>query len=206
MDAKNFFYDSQHAHQYLTSSVLLHKGEPIQITEVQDGKFPWVVRFQLINNTKSGKCFITDLDLKSPALGMANIEGRDSNIVFPVYYSRVPIRQWKIGLSRNNTSMKQLLKSPAVSREMQMPDFAFPGRGIFSAIRGEYPTLDQALRQFNNFSALGVAFDRHWAVDRNKKLYYKSLGRVGSIGTTSPKFNRDYTYLDKVFENCTRRR
>ena len=206
MDAKNFFYDKQHAQNYLTGGVLLHKQEPVYIQAVEGDKFPWTVYLQRLKNGSEYRASITELDLKAPLLGMANITNESIGLIFPVYYSRLPIRQWKIGHSRNNTHLKMLLRTEQTAMEIAQPYMSFPGKALYSSIVGKYPSLEDALRKFSDYNAIGVAFDRHWAVDRQKRLYYKSIGRVGYIKKTSPIFVGNYKYLEKVFERAANRK
>ena len=97
--------------------------------------------------------------------------------VFPqaIYMARQPRRTFSIGMNVGNTKMISLdgrLPLGSVQR--------FTNQAILEAINNIYPTLRQAIETVTNQAGY-CAFDKQFAVDSNRNIYFKTEGIVGTI-------------------------
>jgi hypothetical protein len=91
------------------------------------------------------------------------------------YISRQPKRLFSVGITSNNTRIT-LLAGILLPRHI----VGFTSLAIVDAINNKYPSLSQALKIVSKESR-HCAFDKQFAIDSNRNIYFKSRGIVGYL-------------------------
>lgn len=92
-----------------------------------------------------------------------------------LFVSRVPRRLYCVGLRRDNVQI-------TCDGNLIPPgylDVLVEGKGIIEAYQGKYPTLYKAF-QLAKASSISVAFDKQFAIDHLRNIYFKGY-KVGII-------------------------
>ena len=186
------FYDLQHAKSYLQASIVRYLEKPIYITNIgiSEQKKEFLLTYHDLkdiysgNNPKIGNFPDDTLDPNPVPLGMVNIEG---STVF--YVERMPIRQWKIGLTHSNTNSHCIVEGYG-ARDHQKIIYS---SNMTDTILNRYPNFQKILGMVNPTGA----FSRRFAIS-DKKLLYRTRGRVGSIVNDKPKLKDKYFFLKEV--------
>lgn len=152
----------------LTGTVLLFKKEPVEVLSYLYGRLIRVV--DLLGREPS---YILDIDnpmleFKPPTVGYINTTNGAK------YYSRIPERRWKQGLSR--TSVKGLGKD-TISKAM------FYSEAFLHCLKNEYPSLEEAM-ELSKKSGRTVAFHKMMAVSPSGYLYFRGV-RFGKLNADS---------------------
>lgn len=175
--------------QMYTNSVCIHKNKPYLILGISPQ------RKALVKNLMSQREDHLDIDVgvftaPTQRLGFINLMG------VCVYASRTPIRRYKVGLSKENFQTKHLdVKHPQGMAATVVAAKSLSSVELGDCILGKYPTLPQAFAKCQAGYEV-CAFDRQFAVTKNKVVYYK-LKPVGKITTNNPKGIEDIQFLDE---------
>lgn len=185
------FFDLQHAKSYLQGGIIRYRGNPVYVQNVASGRTPadFLITYHELKDVREGnypklgnfpdKAF----DLNPVPLGMLNLgEGSVG------YVSRMPIRQWKVGMTATNTKLIRVFTGDLIM-DLRRQMFSLNMR---DAILGNYPSLNTVLH-----GGRGAAFSRRFAVKANK-LYYRTRGRVGRIVNKLPKLDDNFFFLREV--------
>lgn len=170
------FYDSDHAHRYLSGSVIRIGGEGAYINNVFTNRGKIKLSFYLIKDiTKESTCSIEDedVDLNPVPLGFVNYSAFNS-LHLAVKAVRIPARDWKIGLT---------------TRNLNIDVGAIPKRtilistGMHKTIVNEYPSVAEAIdRVQKGGKQVSVAFSRKFSINQHSELIYIQLDTpVGEI-------------------------
>lgn len=125
-----------------------------------------------------------------------------------VYWTRNPIRQYSMGLTRNNTSMTSdgvPLSRDKVSMVLRRL------RDVKNTLNGIYPSFEESMQKVTNAGHRSIAFDRQFAVDRAGRIYYKGE-RVGTVALEATQIEqimwgagKEYLYSMLCHEYLLRR-
>lgn len=188
------FYDLNHIQSYLGSSIVRYNGKPIYIQQCTAGANAgqYLIRYCSLDMARDDEqevriCNYPDdvIDLTPVPLGMVNVPGGI------VHVCRSPHRQWKIGLSSRNVSMKILhcKTDKALVAANRLPF----SEHLEDTILGKYPTLDKILGMARPIGA----FSRRFGVI-DKHLAYRTRHRVGKIIHGRPVLDDNFFYLREV--------
>lgn len=112
-----------------------------------------------------------------------------------IYLERMPIRQFKIGLTSGNIRMCSIH-----SRHAHQALEAFPRiDGLEQCLNNKYPSLKAAITAVIEKGFSSVAFDKQFAVSTEKRVYYKNTF-VGTFDeeTHVIALHPQYQYLESV--------
>lgn len=190
--------DLQDIQQQYVASVCKYKDEPIFITSVNDKKELSVV---FTRYGKKGKIPFSRDKIKPWAgpIGFVNEGGH------AFYLYRQPIRRFVVGFSRHNVECVSLPyhdmhKMVNIYRDIQRLDL----KSIAHALLNEYPTLSEAISIARKTEGT-CAFHKRFAVDSNRKVYYKNMlvGYVPPRMSTLKRieFYPEFKYLDFILTN-----
>jgi hypothetical protein len=186
------FYDLQHAKSYLQGSIIRYRKRPIYITRLEQGKGErdYLIKYLSIGDIykeaepKIGNFPDDAFDLNPVPLGMVNIPGG------AVYYvERMPVRQWKIGLTSNNARSQRLIAGEVGVDHRHL----IHSKEMDKTIRGKYPKVPDILRAMHP----SAAFSRRFAI-HNGKLLYRTRGQVGNIVRGQLRLNDKFFFLKEV--------
>lgn len=182
--------------QIFTDSVIVYDGEPVYVKSVSKDRelsvIPLNKPFTAANiktvNIEDGKFNFTPV-----SLGFCN-EGGDS-----FYVTRVPKRQYKQGLVKTSISAQYI-------NEGYSNDGLRKVRGLvccsmYSCIKGEYPSIETAIKSIDKKGTRSIAFSRNFSIDEEFNLYYKT-DKVGMIDVYSGKysFNKSKMFLKELLD------
>lgn len=189
--------------QQYHKTLVLYKGEPVYVSSVGD-EAPYRVRILQLLDQKQKVVNFSMEDFTAPAfrIGMVNT----GNSV--VYAVRRPVRRMQVGISANNLSVNHI--DAAFYEEGPMEAIRNISRctsvELGNAIKGAYPTFDEALAFVKGFKG-AQAFDRQFAITSNRQIIYKTKA-VGSLpkNCTRPEriqFDKGFEHLEiLVGDNC----
>ena len=186
------FFDLQHAKSYLQGSIIRYRGNPVYVQHIASGanRGSYLITYHELNdvrdgiNPKLGNFPDDAFNLNPVPLGMLNV-GSGS----VAYVERMPVRQWKIGLTSGNSTSHDVFTGD------RMVDHR---RDIYSVhmrdtILGKYPKLRTLLLQ----RTPQAAFSRRFAI-RKKKIFYRTRGVVGYIRNGQPELDDKFFFLKEV--------
>jgi hypothetical protein len=172
--------------QQFQDTLILYKGKPCKVKQIG----PKIKIFNLVTQRPSFVEFsLKEFAPPSLRLGFVNIDEA------AVYVSRKHIKQFQIGLSKSNCSF-------FVNDNMYVPD----RRGAIHKLAslecpefsdmlfGHYPKLEDAFAQAKEFKG-AVAFDRQFAIDCRKQVFYKRWFVGYYEGGKKIVFDDKYQYL-----------
>lgn len=192
MDKNVSFKDLRQAYLH---TVCLWNGVPVYVVGIATNR-----AFQ-IKDLKTNKTTIEEFDhtkLKSPLgrLGMVNRNGA------AYYLVRSTARVYQMGINSNNVVVEHIPNTPydrfGLNRQTMTETCLSE---VADTLMGIYPSFNNALEAVKTFGGI-VAFDRQFAIDENRALWYKNH-RVGSIprGAASSDdvvFSNRYKHLSCV--------
>lgn len=193
------FYDTNHANSYLSNSIIMLGEEPIYVRDVirKDGKD--LIRY--LTEPFEGKIKSISLtnklvDFSPLPLGLANSLSRGQPRVVKI--SRMPTRNWKVGITRNNVMISDML-----SGERLLVDNYIPSIALCNTVKDIYPEYMEAIDTMKTIKAGRVAFSRKFAIDdhlRIRHIHFDDyVGVHGSGGPTLlPSFEWMRGSLDEV--------
>lgn len=187
------FYDLQHAKSYLQSSIIRYRNKPVYISNISQGQDydSFLLTYLDLKdiydgeNPKLGNFPDDAFDLNPVPLGMLNCKHGG------VYYiSRMPIRQWKIGLTSQNSTVRTVIEG----RGYRGPDRSI----LYSAemsktIQNQYPKIPDILSAVHP----SAAFSRRFAIKENT-LQYRTRGQVGQIIRGEPRLSEKFFFLKEM--------
>lgn len=152
--------------------VAVFQGEPVFVIGVGDRREAKVKRL------RDGSITTIDLtkeDLIPPdgRLGFVNLNGT------VIYTQRRPVRKFMMGINDQNLHVR-MLKEYLRYEAGEIHRLSTTSMEFYRTLKGEYPSLPEAIDQVKTFGG-AVAFDRQFAVDEDRNLYYK-MYRVGKVG------------------------
>lgn len=185
------FHDLQHAKSYLQHSIIRYRKNPVYVANIGPGKEDkdFLLTYHELKDVrdglrpKLGNFPDNVFDFTPVPLGMLNL-GHGSVL----YISRMPIRQWKIGLTTHNSTATNVLVGDEI---MDYPRWLYTSK-MRDMIRGKYPKLKEVL------DGPGAAFSRRFAI-RDRTLYYQTRGAVGGLdGRQQPILNDKFFFLKEA--------
>lgn len=152
--------------------VAVFQGEPVFVIGVGDRREAKVKRLRdgsitTIDLTKEG------LIPPDGRLGFVNLNGT------VIYTQRRPVRKFMMGINDQNLHVR-MLKEYLRYEAGEIHRLSTTSMEFYRTLKGEYPSLEEAIDQVKTFGG-AVAFDRQFAVDEDRNLYYK-MYRVGKVG------------------------
>lgn len=171
----DFFYNTDHAYQYLSDSIIKIEGIPSIIGDVARHSKTFKIHYQPSYNPEGipyKSILINDeaVDMSPICLGYFNKSRFENHRTFRVF--RKPCRDWKIGLHSSN--VKCLEYSDEIS-ELLM------SRYMFNLMTNNFPSFEQALYIINKKETNSVAFNRHFAL-KGYDIYYNIVDyKIGSV-------------------------
>lgn len=158
--------------QMFDKSLCIFKNKPYYITRVGEGN---TLALNLLTQREE-LIAIDQTNCSAPTqrLGYVNVHGG------VVYCSRIPVRRYKVGLSKENFVANHAAFCEYEHGTMAAVAQVSNLRGIELAdcLMGRYPSLESAVERLKQGFVSAVAFDRQFAVCRQMQVYYKN-NRVG---------------------------
>ena len=184
--------------QFYNKTLCLYKGEPVYVREAAAGRISIV-------HLQTGKKEVVDFQpedfgpLRS-RIGMIN----ESGAVF--FMKRTPVRLMQVGHSLNNCRLETVILSNVEGGQRLATDRlrSLQTPSLYSAIKGEYPSFQTALKSITEDGRAGIAFDKQFAIDNRRNIFYR-LQRVGVLPEGSKKigdiqFKKGLEYLSLLLE------
>lgn len=175
------FWDVAQARSYMLRCVVMCRGEPVYIhnIDVADLDRTFRITYQRLDgyDLMTGWFPGPEWDLTIPPLGMVNLPRGIG------YVARYPLRQWKIGVCRENTK-----SYPVAGRDYFRASLVPTSQEERDMMVNNYPTFPEVIGK--GFGA----FSRRFAVHQGK-LIYKTRGTVGRVIDDQPVLNEQFFYL-----------
>ncbi len=196
------FYDVAQASQQLRGSIIRVGDKPVHVIDAFSGDKvgEYVIQYAPCKtpNDRDYKLIPVDhpsIDMNPVPLGMISFIERG---IWSVYYTaRLPVRKWKIGLSRENVTVKFVRGFDSGNGFEKVYHSAL----IHDLIMGIYPKLKSIRSSFNK-NAGARAFSRRFALDNDEQLFYKTIQEPVGIMRKGIEFElqEDYAFLKEVLE------
>lgn len=190
MTYKRAFFNLDQARAYLNESIIRVNDLPVYISDVYSKNFrKFLLYFIVDKGRRNGEINLNDpkVNMAPVPLGYTNFKG-DSFLL-----SRFPSRQWKVGLSRYNCSIRDM--SGKQRRRNYFSAF-LDSANLFDTITGVYPTLQEAISIIEKKNANNVAFNRKLAINSSGQVIFSLLeDAVGEIKDNKIDFYPDFEYL-----------
>lgn len=182
------FYDLNTASMRLCSSLLKTKDN--RLIEVQDVYYhnsKFLLNCNIISESEISyeTIRLKDVSNEQVATGYTN---SNSGAMFS---ERMPIRQWKIGLNKNNIKMSCWQGN--VFRGYSVEKFLSPHYN-------RYPSLEEAIRLTRLL--VSVAFSRNYSITDSGAVYYKGVTNVGTIKYKKIKLYNTFLFLSEDLDNA----
>jgi len=178
--------------QIFSESILMYEKQPVYVRDVDEDGLLDLEAFcsrkrMVVSPTDSG------IDFTPIPLGMCNAESQ------AIFLSRIPKRQFKQGLCKQNLLAWTLDGAPGHNDV----DYIM-NRGTTSlsdTIRGQYPSIDEAVKMVTEGGKDSVAFNRYFAITADGEVFYKKT-RVGMyhVGESKFMFLKSQEYLAEVLD------
>lgn len=141
---------AQDVQQKLDSCIFRYKGVPYYVR----GKNATLSLYVLGNQNENAAHQIPyndpDLDISSIPLGYVNVPNpSDKGAYFVYYFTRIPVRRVKQGVTTENTNMSAL---PGANKMAQKSNVMF-SKSMTDSIIGNFPKLDIALKELRRLVA-----------------------------------------------------
>ena len=143
------------------------------------------------------------INLANLQLGMVNIRMGRSKQTRAYYFTRMPARIYKAGLTPNNCIGFMVKQEPTMEAEIG-------GGALFEYM----PAFNRCLKkdyprpQIQEGQKYPIAFSKDFARGRTNGLYYRNLGKVGkfiSRDSLRYRLNDNFTYLAEVLDGELRK-
>lgn len=180
-------------------SVVMYKNKPYQIIDIGRN---FIARCFNLLTQRVEEHEINEIEFTAPArrLGLINSPAG----VF--YAHRVPIRRYKVGLTRDNTSIQSIdiaYGANANAHLRRCQDLTAPE--LADCIFNKYPSFIDAVEKVADGVIHSIAFDRQFAVDLHGRVFYKKqhVGKLLAEPKTvyDIKFSPDREYLITLLDN-----
>lgn len=210
---KNFFYDREHARQYLTGCTITYKNEPVSINAVEGSrqKGIFLILLPFAPNKKGDGIGVPlddkDLDFTPIKLGFVNWprESKPHGKFFTVVRTaRQAARRWKVGLYEGNF----LVRGLDVSRPTDIgPRHLLSSVELRNTITGQMPKLDEVLKSLKIMvPTASMAFDRNFAIDAHNKLWHIHVdSSVGDVKGDKLELAPKYKFLSEQLAEAIRK-
>lgn len=185
MIKSSFYFDKDHANQYIGACVIRFKGDPVFVNKVMNGDKELILDiskvFEMDSPDKAQRVGISHAELDtSPFLcGFMNVTMRKGpNMV--ARFSRMPARRWKVGTTHHNSQFFPLNELTYIrdwTSYIYSKDFV-----VF--VKGEYPSVEDAIRECTVDGAQR-AISRHFGLCRTGKVYHQHI--APPVGKFTPK-------------------
>lgn len=190
------FYDNAQARMYLEGSIVMVDKVPVIAESISDN----IMAYRSLSRKYSTGHVDLDsdrVDFTPMPLGFVNFNLFDhlSNVVRAF---RIPIRQWRIGLTLGTLSLEpdqssETRKSILYSKNME------------NTILNSFPPFEHAIEKVNGRTVNGIAFDREFAIGSNGQLFHLHTQKpVGEIYKKEFKLYDPYMCLSEVLERAMR--
>lgn len=180
-------------HMLYCGSVCLYKGIPVKVTDSMRQKV--VVKYLETGKLEEVKFALKDFSAPIGRIGFVNV------MHVALYITRMPLRQYTVGVKAGNirVSLPEYkcnmdMNVNAIQRHlsnMECPEIA-------QAMLGRYPGINDAIALALEHKG-SYAFDRQFAVDHERKIYYKlkHVGHLprGAVTLEDTVFRKDCEYL-----------
>lgn len=171
-------------------SIVLYKKYPVYVGEVHKDS---LTLFDL-GSKKQIDTVSPDhpeFDFKPVHLGCINLEGLQV-----AFMQRVPMRQFKIGLVSNNTTVvgvPNALGLVSIREAWKQP--------LADCILGKYPSKEEAIKAVEGKKKASIAFNRVFSIDQDLNLYHRNT-KVGMINDENGKelFHSTKKYLKVLLD------
>ena len=177
--------------------IALYKGEPVFVIGVGLAERKgYVAQIKELKTGEIHRVNIEEGTLTPPdgRLGYVNLNGTI------IYTQRKPVRRFMMGINDGNLAVKKLVNYIHYERG-EIHDLSTTSMEFYRTLVGDYPTLAQAIEQTKTFGG-ACAFERQFAVDENRHLYYKTylVGQVGrgAVDRRGLILKPEFKYLTSV--------
>lgn len=182
--------------QLYYKSLILYKGKPAKVLSINRDKT--VMLTILASQRKVVVPFIQD-DFK-PVLGRIGFVNHGG---FAFYVQRMPVRRYNIGLTQQNTVVRGISRHHPEAFRAYDAVAALNTKSICQALDNDYPTLQSAIKAAKEREG-SVAFDKQFAVDHMRNIYFKAT-KVGAIplrysARNRIRFEPEYEFLEILVE------
>lgn len=181
--------------QLYHDTICMYKGQPVRVISI-DADF--IVTLIYLRQDKRAKVEF-EHELFGPPLGRIGFVNEG---VHTFYVTRQPIRRYQVGLNRGNIGVRGI---PGNNPRAFQRDYDACVRMVTKAwgkaLDNDYPTLAEALRIATEHKG-SVAFDKQFAVDHNRTVFYKDkvVGSIPPRMSTVKRivFNVGFEHLDTL--------
>jgi hypothetical protein len=181
---------------YLNDSIIMLNRRPILVRACTGRAGEYMVTYTELEGKyedhpvlKMAAYGCDTMDTRPVPLGMVNA----ADCVFHIM--RVPVRQWKVGLSSRSIATAIIFPDEVeqiANRVLRSMPYT---QEVASCIKGEYPTIDEIQRDMNGKGA----FSRRFAIN-GEDLYYRTRGVVGKLYGNNPQVFDKHFFLREVLE------
>lgn len=181
--------------QLYHDTICMYKGQPVRVVSI-DVDFN-VLLIYLRQDKRTKVKF--EHELFGPPLGRIGFVNEG---VHAFYITRQPIRRYQVGISRGNIQARGVPgNSLQAFRRDQDACRRMSSKAWGKALDNDYPTLVAAMRIASEHNG-SVAFNKQFAVDFNRFIYYrdKRVGYIPPRMSTVKRitFDKGYEYLDTL--------
>lgn len=155
--------------------IAVYQGEPVFVIGIGDGRRGIEAKVKRLKDGEIIALNLEEAELHPPdgRLGFVNLNGS------VIYTQRRPVRKFMMGINDQNLQV-QMLKGYLRYEAGEIHRLSTTSMEFYRTLKGVYPSLEEALDQVKTFGG-AVAFDRQFAVDEDRNIYYKYF-RVGKAG------------------------
>lgn len=187
--------------QMFEGTVVMYKKRPVFVVKIS-GTFDAQILHMQSRKTEVIKCNINTFTPCCRRLGMMNVN--DS----VVYVTRLPMRQYAVGYSRDTLRIRPLDGAlyPRGRVDTTMLAYEVNTEAFANILFGKYPSFRQSIEQ-SQVIAGTMAWDRQFAVSNGKQVFYKNkcVGTVNGKSVEDILFKPEYKHLsillNKGYEN-----
>lgn len=184
--------------QLFADSIILYENKPVYVTEVIGKTLKCT---PLKRGAASFQIPCYDLNIKTKGLRLGFLNFFKNDVPGCVFFERKPIRQYKLGLCRNNVKLSANITG------MGLPPHIWPGaqgEELEKTILGNYPTLQEALTILEKYKKGSRAFSRYFCIDANYTLYYRSR-EIGLVmeDNAKPIVKKEFRDINPFLEQVT---
>lgn len=177
--------------QFFSGTVVLYKEKPAKILSISAGRVFKILILET-QSTVVDENALGHIMPPNRRLGMVNYGGG----VF--YMKRFPMRMFQIGINNHNTSITSVIKDRDDYGQRQTALKEFDCRELADAMFNRYPTIKECIQHNKEFGG-GMAFDKQFAIDELKNIWYKTtkVGKMPGTCSTAAKieFKPGYEHL-----------
>lgn len=187
------FYDYKHASMYLDGCVIRKAHIPIIIQGVQqadlEGK-KWRIDYRELASPETNMLFLPNRAVNMNPVPLGMINGKEEGVWF---VSRQALRQWKVGLSKNN-----IVYHDHGYGEFRKPEIT--SAAMRDCILGTYPQYDQVVDGIRAGKRKLWAFSRRFCLNTGNLLFKSNPAPVGIAERGAPVLFDQYDYLKEMLE------